>query len=327
MLVASGRMPGACRNEARLSRTRLGWSDRAGVRPDAGQSSRLSACARKPSASYIKRVFPQRPPASKTRFEKGAENADRAALHQRGTIALRGHRFPPHRERNPQSGRLRRLSRRRRRSAGALVAGRLRRAGAEVFPQGRRARAPEEGRGGDRSLLAVAQRRRRRRAQGAAREGALHRRDLVQAGVRPARRHLDLLGLEGRLLLPRKPTRKPSSTSTATCWRCRWRRRIRRNGSTPACTGPTASTARARATSTSISRPASSCNRPPLTSIRSRTPASSSRSPTTSSTRAASWICGCARRGCSNTAPAPARISPSCAAPARSSPAAASRRA
>ena len=33
----------------------------------------------------------------------------------------------------------------------------------------------------------------------AAREGALHRRDLVQAGVRPARRHLDLLGLEGRL--------------------------------------------------------------------------------------------------------------------------------
>jgi ribonucleoside-diphosphate reductase alpha chain len=28
----------------------------------------------------------------KTRF-KGAENADRAALHQRGTIALRGHRF------------------------------------------------------------------------------------------------------------------------------------------------------------------------------------------------------------------------------------------
>ena len=65
------------------------------------------------------------------------------------------------------------------------------------------------------------------------------------------------------------------------------------------------------------------CSRPPPTSIRSRTPASSSRSPTTSSTRAGSWICGCARRACSNTAPAPARISPSCAAPARSSPAAA----
>ena len=46
---------------------------------------------------------------------------------------------------------------------------------------------------------------------------------------------------------------------------------------------------------------------------------------TTSSTRAASWICGCARRACSNTAPAPARISPRCAAKASGSPAAASR--
>ena len=68
-------------------------------------------------------------------------------------------------------------------------------------------------------------------------------------------------------------------------------------------------------------------SRKPPTSIRSRMPASSSRSPTTSSTRAASWICGCARRACSNTAPAPARISPSCAAKAKSCPAAASRRA
>ena len=67
------------------------------------------------------------------------------------------------------------------------------------------------------------------------------------------------------------------------------------------------------------------CSRRPPTSIRSRMPASSSRSATTSSTRAASWICGCARRACSNTAPAPARISPSCAAKAKSSPAAASR--
>ncbi len=80
---------------------------------------------------------------------------------------------------------------------------------------------------------------------------------LVQAGVRPARRHLDLLGLEGRLFRSREPTRAPSSTSSSTCWRCRWRRRTRRNGSTPACTGPTASTARARATTTSTSRPAS----------------------------------------------------------------------
>ena len=54
-----------------------------------------------------------------------------------------------------------------------------------------------------------------------------------------------------------RPTRARSSTSSSTCWRCRWRRRTRRNGSTPACTGPTASTGRARATSTSTSRPAS----------------------------------------------------------------------
>ena len=78
-----------------------------------------------------------------------------------------------------------------------------------------------------------------------------------QAGVRPPRRHLDLLGLEGRLFRLAMPTRRPSSTSCATCWRCRWSRRTRRNGSTPACTGPTASTARARATTTSTSRPAS----------------------------------------------------------------------
>ena len=44
-------------------------------------------------------------------------------------------------------------------------------------------------------------------------------------------------------------------------------------------------------------------------SIRSRTPASSSPSRTISSTKAASWTCGCARRACSNTAPAPAPIS------------------
>ena len=40
---------------------------------------------------------------------------------------------------------------------------------------------------------------------------------------------------------------------------------------------------------------------------------------TTSSTRAASWTSGCARRACSNTAPAPAPTSRACAAKARSS--------
>jgi ribonucleoside-diphosphate reductase alpha chain len=55
----------------------------------------------------------------------------------------------------------------------------------------------------------------------------------------------------------------------------------------------------------------------------SRTPASSSPSPTTSSTRAASWTSGCARRACSNTAPAPAPTSRACAARAKSCRAAA----
>ena len=82
-----------------------------------------------------------------------------------------------------------------------MVAGRLRRSGAEIFPQSRRAGAPEKGRGGDRPLLAVAQRCRRGRARRAAGERAPCRRDVMQAGVRPAGRHLDLLGLEGRLFL------------------------------------------------------------------------------------------------------------------------------
>jgi ribonucleoside-diphosphate reductase alpha chain len=47
------------------------------------------------------------------------------------------------------------------------------------------------------------------------------------------------------------------------------------------------------------------------TSTRSRMPASSSRSPTIWSTKAASWTCGCVKRACSNTAPAPAPTSPS----------------
>ena len=53
---------------------------------------------------------------------------------------------------------------------------------------------------------------------------------------------------------PARTTPAPSSTSTATCWPCRWARPTARNGSTPACTGPTASTVPARATSTSITR-------------------------------------------------------------------------
>ena len=54
-----------------------------------------------------------------------------------------------------------------------------------------------------------------------------------------------------------RTTPAPSSTSTATCWPCSSARRTARNGSTPACTGPTASTVPARATTTSTTSPAS----------------------------------------------------------------------
>ena len=210
----------------------------------------------------------------------------------------------------------------------SLVAGRLRRAGAEIFPQGRRAGAPEEGRGRDRSVLAV--------AVSVADEAAL--KDLpekerfigehsAQAGVRPARRHLDLLGLEGRLFRHRgrRPAffdehrymlamqmvapNSPQWFNTGLHWAYGIDGPSQGHFYVDFKTGKLVQVDDAP------------------TSIRSRTPASSSRSPTTSSTRAASWTCGCARRACSNTAPAPARISRSCAAKAKSFPAAASRRA
>ena len=96
----------------------------------------------------------------------------------------------------------------------------------------------------------------------------------------------------------------------------RWGRPTRRNGSTPASIGPMASTGPAQGHYYVDYRTGKVAPRSAPTSTRSRTPASSSRSPTISSTRAASWTCGCARRGCSNTARAPAPISRSSAATA-----------
>src|SRR4029078_4820805 len=90
-----------------------------------------------------------------------------------------------------------------RRGAPVLVAGRRRRAGAEVFSKGPRRRPPEEGRGRDGSLLAVALGARHRGAGATARERELCERTLGKAGVRSPRRLLDLLGLEGRLFLVR----------------------------------------------------------------------------------------------------------------------------
>ena len=119
--------------------------------------------------------------------------------------------------------------------------------------------------------------------------------------------------------------RARSSTSCAACSRASTPRPTRRSGSTPACTGPMASTVLPRATTSPTTTAARCSPPPPPTSGRSRTPASSRASPTIWSIRAASWICGCARRACSSTAPAPAPTSPVCAARTSRSRAAASR--
>ena len=82
------------------------------------------------------------------------------------------------------------------------------------------------------------------------------RRDQRQAGLRPAGRHLDLLGLERRLLRSRRGRQGLFRRNAYHAGR-QMARRTHRNGSIPACTGPMASTARRRATTMWISRPAS----------------------------------------------------------------------
>ena len=75
-----------------------------------------------------------------------------------------------------------------------------------------------------------------------------------------------------------RPTPAPSTTRSATCWRRRWPRPNCRSGSTPACTGPTASTARPQGHYYVDPRDGEvDALRPRPTSGRSRTPASSSR--------------------------------------------------
>ncbi len=162
-----------------------------------------------------------------------------------------------------------------------LVAGRLRRAGAEIFPQGRRARPAEEGGRKFGPLLPVALGRRRGGARRAARERAHGRRAFFQAGVRPAGRHLDLLGLEGRLFRRRKRRARLLRRTALHAGRADVRAELaamvqhrpalglrhRRPRPGPLLRRP-------------VHRQADEV-RPPPTSIRSRTPASSRASPTT----------------------------------------------
>ena len=144
------------------------------------------------------------------------------------------------------------------RGAGGVVPGRVRRPRPEIFPQGRRARAPEEGRGGDvPSWLwrSVADEEALAAPPG---ERALRRRDHSANRCSTASPAPGPIGAGRAAISTTEDDARAFYDEIASCWRRRWRRRTRRNGSTPACTGPTASTARARAITTSIRRPASS---------------------------------------------------------------------
>ena len=85
----------------------------------------------------------------------------------------------------------------------ALEPGRRRHPRPEVFPQGRRRPPPEEGRRDAGPLWLWRSVPDERALAELPEGGALRRRDRRAPGLRPPRRHLDLLGLEGRLLLHR----------------------------------------------------------------------------------------------------------------------------
>ena len=163
---------------------------------------------------------------------------------------------------------------------------------------------------------------RREGAGEASRGRALRRRAFGEAGLRPARRLLDLLGLEGRLFLDRggrpRLLRRAALHAGAPDVRAELAAMVqhrpalglrhRRAGAGPLLRRPP--DRRADAVGLVLRAPAAARLLHPVVS------------PTTSSTRAASWICGCARRACSSTAPAPAPISRRCAARASGSRAA-----
>ncbi len=188
---------------------------------------------------------------------RGLSNADQAAVHDSGKITLRENPVPPRHLRDQEPRRLGRVPAREFRRPRALEPGGRRHPGAEVLPQGRRAGAAEAHGGDPGSLLAVAL-----RPPTSAASPSCPSRIASSARPTPARCSTASpapgpTGAGRAAISPARTTRAPSSTSTATCWRCSSARRTPRSGSTPACTGPTASTARARATTTSTTRPAS----------------------------------------------------------------------
>ena len=167
------------------------------------------------------------------------------------------HSLPPRHVRDQESGRLGRLPARELRGPRALEPGGGRHPGAEVLPQGRRAGTPQARRGDAGAVLAVALGRRRARARPSVPQGER------SGGETDARQVFDRLagtwtywGWKGGYFATEEDARAffdehrymlAMQTAPPTA----------RNGSTPACTGPTASTARARATTTSTTGPAS----------------------------------------------------------------------
>ena len=190
-----------------------------------------------------------------------------------------------------------------------LEPGRHGRLGPEVLPQGGRPHPAADGLGKGGPELALAVRAGHGDAQPAPAGRTRRHGEGLPAGLPPSGGLLDLLGHQGGVLrhqgrragLLRRdvPHARPPAGGA----------QLARSGSTPACTGPTASTARRRATTSPSPRAARSSRARTRTRDRSRTRVSSAASRTTSSARAASWTSGCARRGCSSTAPAPAPTS------------------
>ena len=188
---------------------------------------------------------------------KGPDHAHRTAFHQDGTGSLCGYRFPQGAFRDQEPGRLGGVPARRHRRAGPVQPGCDRHPGPEIFPQGRRAGAAEAGRGERRprpSCGAPCPTRRR--------WPSCPRRSATAPRPTPARSSTGWpapgpIGAGRAAISTARKTRAPSATSSPTCSPPSASRPIRRNGSTPACTGPMASTAPARAISMSTRSPAS----------------------------------------------------------------------
>ena len=134
---------------------------------------------------------------------------------------------------------------------GRLEPGRGRHPRPEVLPQGRR---PERASSASPRRACRSGWRRRstsRRSRPGPRR-AVRARDRRPPGLPPHGRHAGRIGAARTATSTPKTTRAPITTRCARCWRARSARPTRRSGSTPACTGRTASRARRKATITSI---------------------------------------------------------------------------